>query len=788
MDSSLLLHLWRGRTSPLTIPELRKIVEQHISKLRRFCIGALQDTNTNLSNLLNLMNGKKELKTWLEAIIDVYSSSPTITKPEQELIEEIERQLESIQKFEFDEYYGKPELDKLLHTLLEEAKNDKRRTIYRALKREAGNFQVNGSELKDLEQRELFFQLKEKISELEDSQLDKIEQAQEKALAISNNSMTSSQPSRTTSSLGGNRKDELDDEHLLHLKISETQGRVTLPSKETQKHPTNQVNQNYARYQTLLQNVPLQPLAELIYLRQQYAELVGFASYADLVERDTSAASPVTVNSLLHLLNPEIDYALTDEGKALLTLNQHQLVYPWQMSELSKKLLLKYAPSALHSPSFTLISVVRVLLRLCRELGIELKIEGDSEKFADSSKDKPLPPRTGMGIGTNTITRNPIRLTSITNRVNINPTQTKTGRTVSSAPATKKNDPCEKIKFSGYGGFIYLEQVEGMDKFELIPISHRLHQFDADMGQTIATQPVVLILGPPGPIPLEKLKQLFLLFGQSLRYLLISSGIASLLEPEEDTRNLTGYVMLEMLWDSYFPLLEVPTGKDCSAPLPATQIRYLKRARDMLIGIQTKSELLQSKIDQMLHADAEFYEVLQEAILEENSKALKEIFSNLQDGLWETFLVHPATPEFGIQPPKDGALELVIWKELYDPNRAGRYYADLWCQLLANDTFLSGVKIGENGRDYGNIILCQSGMYATDRLITTFLDQKRWPDEQAYLDLRINTLRGYYDREEGDVSEISEMPRARNIVFTPYVPPRPPAQNVSSKYQRTNRK
>jgi hypothetical protein len=471
---------------------------------------------------------------------------------------------------------------------------------------------------------------------------------------------------------------------LEQLQIKAIDVAINDGSNKSVENTTDVYKQHYLSFVSKIQP---KPLLNLITLRHSLAQLLDFSSYAAMVQVNTLAKQPDAVAHVLTQITPDFDYSFSDEARALLVLNKGKPLQAWDLGVLENSLATHYAP--LVPPIFSESSVITLTLKLTEDLGISLK------------------------PGTN------------------------------SWHASVKHWSCN------YGD-IYIQQTLDVQTWKCIPITHRLTTFGADMEILTSVRPHILLRGPNAPFTTDSLESFLIQWGCSLRYLLIGSGMAGLLNAEAEAEDLTGYILIEMMWEERnMHNLELASNSkkiQDKAPVvnkvPIEKLRYLKRRRDLLIGLQSKIELLHCKFDLVIHSNMALLKSLSNC---NEQTGISELLA-LQMRLWRDNMGCKNQSKFSVVPPPQ--LEATCWKELYDT--PGLRYSEIWGKLLAADVYQNCIRNG-NSKLYADCLLRFGAIAQTDRIIYKLIG--RHPNYDAYFDLRVHMLRSYYDRDDDETSE-----------------------------------
>lgn len=436
-------------------------------------------------------------------------------------------------------------------------------------------------------------------------------------------------------------------------------------------------------YMSFISNIRKEPLSRLITLRHALAEMLDYESYASMVQVRTLARQPEAVAYVLAQITPEYDYSFSDEARALLTLNKNKPIHAWDLGSLQHALTQRYAPMVM--PFFSRDSVFALTIKLTDDIGITLK------------------------------------------------------------PGTKSWN-ANVQHWSCINGDIYIEQTDSAKSWQLIPITHRLTTYGVDMEIVSSIAPNILVRGPNSPFTIESLESFLMQWGRALRYLVIGSGVAGLLDAEIEAADITGHILTEMMWEERnMQNLEAPlTAKDTRRrKIPVEKLRYLRRRRDLLVGLQSKIEMLHCKFDLIVHSNTTFLKTIRACKTEE--EAASEL-QELQTRLWKDNMGCANQSKFAIVPSP--VFEAPCWKELYET--PALRYNEIWGKLLAADVYQNCILAG-NGKAYADKILRYGAMARTDSLINKLLN--RYPNYDAYFDLRVHMLRSYYDRDDDEASE-----------------------------------
>lgn len=449
-------------------------------------------------------------------------------------------------------------------------------------------------------------------------------------------------------------------------------------------------------YLSFVSNIPNKPLLQLIIHRHELAVMLDFSCYAAMAQIHTLAQHPDAVAHVLTEITPEFDYSFSDEARALLALNKGKPIHAWELGILENTLAQRYAPVI--PPILSTESVIALALKLTFELGIILK----------------------PGL--------------------------------LSWHSSVKHWAC-------LNGDIYIQQSVEAKTWQVIPMIHRLTTFGEDMDIIASTRPHILVRGPQYPFTTESIESFLMQWGRAMRYLLIGSGVASLLEAEAEATDLTGYILIEMFWDERnMQTLEIEPKKQISKSvndvnsinsakiipmrLPIEKIRYLKRRKDLLVGLQSKIELLHCKFDLVIHSNLTLLKNLAECTSADGIIQLNA----LQTRLWQDNMCCKNQSKFLIVSPPE--LEAACWRELYDT--PGLRYSEIWGKLLAADMYQNCIRAGSS-KKYAERILRFGAMAPTDRIIYKLIG--RHPNYDAYYELHVHLLRSYYDRDDDETSE-----------------------------------
>jgi hypothetical protein len=450
-------------------------------------------------------------------------------------------------------------------------------------------------------------------------------------------------------------------------------------------------------YMKFVESIPKLPVVQLILLRQSVAEMLDYGSYASMIQGPTLAGRPEAVAHVLSQITPEYDYSFSDEVRALLSLNGGKAINAWDLSLLEYELCKRYA--SVQPPILTTKSVIIMLLKLTSELGIDLKV---------------MP--------------------------NIN----------------------ENIQhFSCTSGDLYVYMLESANHWQVIPIIHRLATYGNDMEVLVSSRPQIILRGPNTPFTVASLESFIMEWGKALRQLLISGGLAGLLSPESEAVDITGHILLEKIWEERnMQRLEIQSKQTNIVQktpqyLSAEKIRYLRRKRDLLLGLHAKIEMLHCKYDLIIHSNIALIKTLRACKKDEDG--LTELLT-LQTRLWRDNMGCANQSKFTITAPP--VFEAICWREIYDA--PALRYAALWGKLLAYDIYQNVIQAG-NGKTYANGMLQFAAMSSTDRLVKKLIG--RYPNYTAYYDIKVHLLRSYYDRDDDEESEqISDCSNSKLLV------------------------
>lgn len=479
---------------------------------------------------------------------------------------------------------------------------------------------------------------------------------------------------------------------------------------------TDDGDREQAYVQSMHHPTNVDTLAQLIQLRHDMAQLLGYRSYAAMQLQTTMAGKPKNVTHFLSEISTAFDDIYSDDMRILGHVNNMKPIQIWDIPRLFNRIMDRYGggsqlftppassaastSASTYEPYFKTASVVAVMLVLAGRL---------SEPFTRVDDDDD-------GTASACWSHNVKRFTCASGDVYIEIL----------TPADH-----QRRARSGQAPMVHPQ---------LTVLNHYLvvHTVDMDIETPASPRAQVLIQLPAAVLTLTDIESALLCMGRALRYIHLNAGLANVLDAEADVEDLTGYILIEALWEPTV-LNRLMLAATNRAPTE-TQIRYLQRRRELLRGLQLKFELLKCKYDLVIHTDSELI----------NSIAIDDAHHLLllQTRLWTDNISYKNRDKFTIQPPRT-VLEAALWPDLYD--HPGRAYKHLWCQIMAVDVYNTVVVNNTRLQHYRSCILRHTVALSTFEQLTKLMDRE--PEYNTFYDKKLYVIRGYYDRDDDEMSE-----------------------------------